>query len=140
LGTHRTFATFRVFSRDLDPDEVSRALNIEPTRSFRAGDKRDVGAPYRRGGWLLSTEDFASRDVREHVDRLLDRLQPAAPALAHLVEGGAQCNVVCYWSTDNGQGGPQLDPAQMAGLAGLHLPILFDVYDLSESRVVGGGS
>jgi hypothetical protein len=131
VATFRTYATFRAFSESLDPDEVSRALGIEPTKCFRAGDERKPNrpyAPYRSGGWLLSTEAFESRDIREHVDRLLDRLEPSAPALARLVEEGARCSVFCFWSSDNGQGGPQLDPTQMARLAALNLPILFDVY------------
>jgi len=37
-------------------------------------------------------------------------------------------DVFCYWCSDNGQGGPELDAVQMRRLGDLALPICFDVY------------
>ncbi|HEV7759957.1 MAG TPA: DUF4279 domain-containing protein, partial [Acidimicrobiales bacterium] len=56
VGTSRTYATFRMFKDDLDPDAVTTELGITPTRSFRRGDRRPTAPTlYPRGGWLLST-------------------------------------------------------------------------------------
>ena len=136
----RTHATLRVHAGDLDPDEVTRALGVEPDRVQRRGEPAD-----RRGlrrvllnGWFLSTKGkVESRDVRRHVDWLLDRLGDDAPAkLEHVRAAGARADVACDWVSATGSGGPILSPAQLRRLADLGLEVWFDVAfgGVEESR------
>jgi hypothetical protein len=121
--------TLRLNNEDLDPNMITSRLRITPTDTFRRGDPGvHGGPPSRLGGWRLSTEGFESLDIREHVDHLLDQLDPIASALAELHGQGIRQDVFCYWATSDGQGGPQLDASQMRRLAALGLSILFDVY------------
>lgn len=81
-------------------------------------------------GWFLSTGGVvASRDVRHHLDWLLERLMPARGALVALQQcAGVRMSVVCVWWSREGHGGPTLWPEQMRGLADLNLECSFDVY------------
>ncbi len=128
----RTHATLRVVSGDVDPDEVTRALGVEPDAAQRRGDPAD-----RRGlrrvllnTWSLSSQGkVESRDLRRHLDWLLERLGPdAGPALARLRAAAGTADVTCYWLSATGSGGPLLGPAQTRRLADLGLDVWFDVY------------
>ena len=68
-------ATLCTYHRDLEPQHISALLGIEPTESFRRDPKSSGGASRKRGALFLSFEHTVlSRDVRRHVDWLLDRL------------------------------------------------------------------
>jgi hypothetical protein len=120
-----TYATLRIFSGDLSPDKVTTTLGITPTR---------VQSVTRSGnplsGWFLSTEGVVqSRDLRRHLDWLLDRLLPVRTKLSDLqTQQGVSMDVFCYWRSAHGQGGPTLNPKQMRNLADLNLEIGMDIY------------
>ncbi len=127
----RTYATLRVVAGDLDPDEVTRTLGVEPDAVQRRGDPAD-----RRGlrrvllnAWSLSTKGKVdSRDLRRHLDWLLERLgADAAGRLARLRAAGGRADVACDWVSATGSGGPILSPAQTRRLADLDLEVWFDV-------------
>jgi hypothetical protein len=128
----RTFATLRVYPERLDPDEVTRRLGIEPSNLQRKGDpltksKQPVLA--KTHGWFLTTEGaIESRDVRKHLDWLLERLVPRAEAVRSLQADGCSMDISCYWLSFSGHGGPSVRPAQMAELARLGQELWFDVY------------
>jgi hypothetical protein len=129
VSCSRTYATLRIFSDNLDPTDVTTRLGIMPTTAHVRGDRRGGNAaPYRHGMWSLSTMAFESLDVREHIDQLLDLIEPAGRVLAELRLEGTTQDIFCFWATDNGQGGPSLDPIQMGRLAALDLPVGFDLY------------
>jgi hypothetical protein len=71
---------------------------------------------------------MTSLDLRDHIDWLLDLVQPAGVVLAYMREEGIRQDVFCYWASEEGHGGPELGVPQMARLAALGLPIGFDVY------------
>lgn len=128
MSTSRTYATLRVFIDDRDPDEISAVLRVAPTRVFRSGEPRAMGAPYRSGGWFLSTQELDSLEVGDHIDHLLGHAEGARAGLSELATSGVRSDVLCYWATDDGQGGPSLSANQMQRLAALGLPVAFDVY------------
>ncbi|MGI8972496.1 MAG: DUF4279 domain-containing protein, partial [Dehalococcoidia bacterium] len=85
-GCRRTYASFRILHEDLDPEAVTGALGVEPTEAHRQGDVRNPRAKKlvfcRSGGWFLrSRATIDSRDIRRHVDWLLDQLEPSSAAL-----------------------------------------------------------
>ena len=129
-----TFATFRLFKDDLRPQDVSRMLGLEPSRAHKKGEPQYPKNPkspavFRSGGWLLTTEGrVESRDVRRHVDWLLERLEAKRETILRLPLDGYALDVFCFWCSASGQGGPQLDVMQMRRLADLGIPIRFDIY------------
>jgi hypothetical protein len=128
----RTFATFRIYSGRIDPDEVTARLLIEPSRFQRTGDpltKSKQAILAKMHGWFLTTDGaIESRDVRTHLDWLLERLVPRAEAVRSLQADGCSMDISCYWLSFSGHGGPSVRPAQMAQFARLGLELWFDVY------------
>jgi hypothetical protein len=109
---------------------VTSLLDIEPANTHRRGDPRPTGTPFRAGLWSLTTRNDPSLDVRHHIELLLDRVEPSAKTLATLRSEGIRQDIFCYWATNNGQGGPELDASQMCRLGALGLAISFDFYSL----------
>ena len=119
----RTYATLRLYPGPIALRDVTARLRIDPTQSQISGGGRSLQ------GWFLSTEGAVeSRDVRRHIDWLLDRIEPSSRELEALMREGARVDVSCYWLSASGHGGPTLSPQQMGRLARLQLDCWFDVY------------
>lgn len=127
----QTFCTLRLFSASIAPEQISGALQVEPTSSHRAGDLISPRGTARRSenDWQLSTESFvSSRDFRRHVDWLLDRLSAAEPAFHELRANGLAADIFVYWRSARGQGGPLLSLPQLKGLTRFEIECVFDIY------------
>jgi Domain of unknown function (DUF4279) len=133
----RTYAGLRIFSTELDPDAVNRSLGVEASHSHVTGDPVGrMGGRRKSGAWILSTEDrVTSKDLKRHVDWLLDAIEPKAEAFTALIGAGAMADIFCYWESRSGHGGPDLSPRQMARLVRLNLSLGLDVYfpEVSEA-------
>ena len=129
-----TFATFRLYHPDLDAGAITAKLGVQPTRTqLRGVAPRDGGRVAVTGGWFLSSEEsVSSRDVRRHLDWVLDQLTPVAHELAALQAAGYEADVSCYWLSASGHGGPGIRPSAAAKLVSLGLEVWFDVYFDSE--------
>jgi hypothetical protein len=123
-----------LFKEDLNPDDVSRLLGLEPSRVQRKGEQQYPKNPesplrFRSGGWHLSTKGHVeSRDLRRHLDWLLERLEPKRDILLRLSREGCAMDLFCFWCSARGQGGPELDAVRMGRLSALGLTIRFDIY------------
>jgi hypothetical protein len=129
-----TFATLRIFSEALHPDEIERVLGVSGTSK----NARDSSSPYRHRrethGWFLTTEDSVqSEDNRVHLETLIALLLPRVEALHHLQSLGCKTDIFCYWIS-SGQGGPELDLEMIQHLCSLRLPIGWDMYFGSEEE------
>jgi hypothetical protein len=115
---------------DFEPDEVSRRMGLVPDRTFAAGDVASVrtGRVHEWSGWSIDTHFMASDTIAEHLDWLLDRLEPAAGHLAELRAAGAEAELDCAWDSIGMGGGPWIPPEAMARLGALGLPLLISFY------------
>lgn len=131
----RTYASLRIFKSDLDPNAVEKLLGLEATDSYRTGDRVGSQGGHRtNGAWILSTEStVVSKDLRRHIDWLLDRIDPRAMEFDELAGTGVEADIFCYWESATGHGGPGLSPPQMERLVRRNLPVGVDVY-FPESR------
>ena len=129
----RTYATLIIYPEGIDPLAVTARLGIEPTSWQRRGEPmRSRGRALARiaplSGWFLTTRGAVeSKDIRRHLDWLLDRIDPVAHVIRALQAEGCRMNVWAYWLAQSGQGGPMLSPAQMRRLADLDLELWFDI-------------
>jgi hypothetical protein len=137
-----TYATFRVYSPSMSPEAISAKLGLKPSETMSKGHIRRT----RRGGeietkingWFLrSKESIGSRDLRHHLDWLLDRLTGVRHSLLALQAGDAEMDVFCYWVSAYGHGGPTLEPEHMRRLADLNLELGLDVYFADEEETRG---
>ncbi len=131
----KTYATLRIYSSDIDPDEVTARLGIEPSEVQRQGELRGCGRFIRVNAWFLSSKDNVnSTDLNEHLEWLLDQVLPHEEALRELRDSGIKTDVACYWLSLTGNGGPTLFPEQMGKLAILSLDCWFDVYFAEQQK------
>jgi hypothetical protein len=129
----RTMAEFRVYPGDINPDEVTQMLGLEPTSTQRMGGQstNSLGRVRisKKNGWFLSSENsIDSLDLRRHLDWLLEKIEPSAEAITQLQRTtGVSMTVHCVWWSAHGEGGPTLWPIQMRRLAALDLECGFEI-------------
>jgi Domain of unknown function (DUF4279) len=129
----RAVANLLIYGRELDPHEVSRRLGLEPSDAARTGQVRTNSRGRERttpiGHWFLSSEEHVvSRDLRRHLDWLLDLLAPRAATLRELQSRpGWAIRLDCIWWSKFGDGGPTLWPQHMRAIADLDLELGFEI-------------
>jgi hypothetical protein len=123
-----TYATLRIYPGDVSLDEIGGRLGFAPT-SVQAGEIRPPGMKDFPAGWFLTSKGAVdSRDIRRHLDWILDRIADKTTVFDELRDAGIQGDISCFWASASGHGGPSLWPRQMALLGMLGLQIEFDVY------------
>jgi len=127
-----TYGRLCILGSNLVPEEVTSLLGIQPTRTQLAGESRpsrNKAIIYELSGWFLSTEGvLASRDSRDHVDWILQKLESKDKGISEIHRRGWNAYLFFYWSSYSGHGGPTLSPTQMGRLSELSLEISFDCY------------
>lgn len=128
-----TYATLRIYSGTVPPETMTAELGVKPDWTMTKGHPHQLPSGRTReatiSGWFLSSKgQVASKDLRDHLDWLLDRLRPAAVGLSVLQADEVRMDIFCRWDSASGHGGPSLDPEQMRLMAELNLQCGFDVY------------
>ena len=126
----RTWATFRLGGTLLDPDEISTRLGIQPSHAHKRGDQRGHKGTWPKGIWTLTSEDqVQSTDLQQHIEWLLDQLEPVQPTIDMLVTGQhLEADVFCFWESATGQGGPMFSANFLERFARLHVDLGLDIY------------
>lgn len=134
----RTCAQLLIYPGQLHPSDVTGLLGIEPTRTVVIGERINPKSdkPGRVNGWFLSSEGLVqSKDLRRHLDWLIDTLIPAHSSLSQLqAMDGVRMYVMCPWWSSTGGGGPHFWPNQLRGLADLNLECTLAFADYSEQN------
>lgn len=132
-----TYAELRIYPSSHSAEDITELLGIPPTASQNANSliKNSRGRTRKtpRTGWFLSSEGKVnSKDLREHLNWILQKLSGSGSALMSLQKDNARMTVSCTWWSASGHGGPVLWPEQMRALADLNLECSFDVYFLDD--------
>ena len=133
----RAFATLRFASDALDPAEISRILDEEPTRAYRKGQRfhpsaRSPEVIGKTGVWYFSTRrKIPGNDLTDHLDALLKLIFPFADADKRLKElrdimkrADLEAHVTCFWRGPPGAAKPSIPLNVTASLQ--QLPIYLD--------------
>lgn len=143
---NETYVTLRVLGGTDNPSSVSARLGIEPT-SMRVLGKPGV---WRKGewrippgnspesqnnSWSLSTQGVViSQDSLRHVDHLLDLLESQEDTVKELFHEGWKVEMIVYWDSKWGHGGPMLTPQTIHRLSHYGIGIWYDVYFSDRDR------
>ena len=135
-GTCKETSTcFRIMHPDLDLAAISQQLDLVPAWTRQKGQIYGKSTPQRISIWALDTEGIiTSRDMRRHLDWLLDQLEPKRDVLAQFRERGYEMDLYCLWCRLGGTGGPMLSPYQMTRMAALELTIGFEFWHEDEDE------
>src|SRR5713101_1620324 len=107
-GALRAFATFRVAGDQLLPEQVTKILNIRPTRAYKKGQRYSAGdrSPNLRGRtgvWYFSTDSLVpSTRLEDHLTFLVRLLFPGnltpLVELHHLIQKRSlEAHVTLFW-------------------------------------------
>jgi hypothetical protein len=131
-----TSAALRIAHPALDPEAISAQLHLTPSWAWRKGEPKEPRQrPARIGMWALDTDGVvASRDLRRHLDWLLDHLHDKGAILDQLRQQGYAIDVFSTWVRLGGTGGPTLSPRNMRGLADLSLELQFEFWAVDEDE------
>jgi hypothetical protein len=73
--------TLALYGEELEPDEISCALGVQPTSAHRRGERRGSRSPpYSSGAWFLKEHGRDAELAEAIIDRLLKQL-PENPAV-----------------------------------------------------------
>mmetsp|Transcript_29352 Transcript_29352/g.57150 ORF Transcript_29352/g.57150 Transcript_29352/m.57150 type:complete len:139 (-) Transcript_29352:512-928(-) len=129
-------ASLRFFGDDLDPDELTRLLGCQPTKSERKGEER-VGKVTgrkriaRSGGWRLKAERREPGDFDAQISEILDQLTDDMSIWQDLTSR-FRADVFCGLFMKEGNEGISLSNETLQRLAERGLTIDFDIYDSSD--------
>jgi len=120
----KAFVTLRFAGDELDPNDISAILPIEPTRAHTKGEEFFPGPNAgklrgRTGMWFLATDKLVdSDDLADHLHYVQELLYPAPSDKGRIAKlrklldrTHAAAHVTCFWRGDPGETAPQI-PAQ----------------------------
>ena len=132
----RIFVYLRIIGEDLDPAEVTKLLNLTPSRSWSANDLRLALAEepvLSEGGWSLSSLEFVkSNSLEEHMQWLLDQLQGRSHPLAQLCGQNCRAEIIVHWVAASWNTSCSLKGATLKAISKYQIPVYFDVWEKSE--------
>lgn len=130
----RTHASFCVYSSEINPHEITASFGITPTyvtiKDRIVKTKHGFHKREALNAWFLDSEgNVQSRDLRHHLDFLLEQLEPISDVIHNVqTREGIRMQMRCVWWSACGHGGPTVWPEQMRSLYLLDLELSFDIY------------
>jgi hypothetical protein len=126
----KSSAGLRIWGDDLDPDEITRLLGCEPTRTRRKGEdvrgKRSTRTAWT-GSWHLKSDLPRSAELAAHISALLDRTTDDLATWAALASR-YRMDVFCGLFLTAWNQGLKLPPDLLRRLGKRGIPLGIDVY------------
>lgn len=120
--------TLALYSEKLEPQEISRALGVEPTRAHRRGEHpRPNSPPAPSGAWLLTARGRDAEPAQAVIDRLLKQL-PEDPAVWRDLRMRHDIQVRFGLHMTGWNKGFSISLKQVAHIAELGASMEFDIY------------
>ena len=130
----RTYATLRVFSKDMHPNDITEVLGVVPTgsRPIETNSKYKNRREFHL--WKYTTEKLSdSVDNLKHLELILSALKGKEQQMRMLHEQSCVTDIFCFWDS-TGQGGPSLGVELMEQLVKHGLEISWDIYFDNEEN------
>jgi len=124
----------------VDPEIVTHKLKITPTLWQKIGVSSALPSGKKKIGtvnsWVLDSDrHISSKDLRTHLNWLLDQIMPLKNQILELQQiPGTKMTIRCIWFSAEGVGGPTLWPEQMERMAELNLECNISFTDYSEDN------
>lgn len=129
-NTSAIFAGLILRGKDLVPQEITDAIGIKPTKSFKRGDIRKDTQKWPHGYWELITKDaIQSSDLSAHLDWLVKQLASSKTELIDIVcKEDIEGEISCFWILPTDHETLLLTSDLLKKIAELGLNVTMDVY------------
>jgi len=134
---------FIISGKNLNPQEITNALGIQPDHSAACGDERRnlkgaLLASHDAGFWRLDTSaKVQSKDINDHFRYLLSLLLPHRDAILKLSQEGDIYFDILWQSTYLYAGtGPIIDRDCLQGVSQLQASMGFDIYQIDDEEEI----
>ncbi len=125
--------TLALYGENMDPEEVTRALGLQPTEAHRRGERRrPTSVPYKTGAWLLSAESESPVEPEIVASTLLARL-PRDDGLWLALSAAYDIRFTLGIFTTGWNRGFDLSNSTMRRISELGASVGFDLYADPES-------
>lgn len=124
---------------DMDPTEISKAIELTPKRTTRAGAPRTTSrgdsltGTYEFSSWVHSFHVQGASELGVVIQDLARRLQRHEPFFRRIVEGGGSVELFCCVRAA-GNWDEILSHSLMGQLSALHIDLRLDVYPKVEKE------
>ena len=137
----RAHVSLIVYGDDLDPAEVTAFVGLEPTKSHRKGDPtpsthRNPRLRYRTGMWMLDSPLPSGADVEDHLERLLDQIEPRSAAFHRLQDQGFDVMLSLGLFLDRLNRGAELAARTVRRIGAFGVRLSLDIYCCEEPENV----
>lgn len=122
-----TSVCLRFFGEDLDPDELTRLLGADPTKSRRPGDPHRAPSRVKVGAWLLDVGRRRSGDLDLQIAELLSRVTSDLEVWRDL-NARYPGDLFCGLFLEESNEGISLKPQTSLAIGQRGLVIGFDIY------------
>lgn len=128
----RSLACLRIFGETLVPDEITRLLGVQPTKSrlkgevkYRSREGRETIA--KEGAWLLRADDRAPADVDGQVAEILGKLTDDLETWVSLAQQ-FDVDLSFGWFMEHSNEGIELSPKTLAAIGARGIRMSVDLY------------
>jgi Domain of unknown function (DUF4279) len=126
--------TLAIYSEELRPQEISRALGVQPTSAHRRGERRSpTSPPSLLGAWFLTERGHDAEPAEAIIDRLFKQL-PEDPSVwgALMIRYEIQFRFGLHMTGWNK--GLSIPLKQLARIVELGASMEFDIYAYGEDQ------
>jgi hypothetical protein len=127
----------RISSKTRSVAEISRMLNMKPTRSSDKGTLTSPRNPHSKireeSMWILDSDLTDSQPLEAHITKLIGYIEQNITVLKDLLVD-CEIDMWCAFASNNGQGGFLLDAKLMKRLTVIPIDIIVSLYPSGTAR------
>lgn len=124
-------AAIRIYSKELDIQQISDILNINPNSYKEKGayvnDKLKIGAIREEYLWVLESGLETTESLETHIVKLLEIIETNVNQFK-LLSKNCFIELFCGFGSENGQGSLVLDSSILKRLTAIPIDIILDLY------------
>ena len=131
----KTYAYFYISGFEVEPSEISRKLELSPTKTWLKGDEWLPNKSRENNNWEIhSSIDSSEMFLDKHIESVLDIIEPKRSQIFLLQKQGCDIGINCvgYYYGENS--GFHLSATLLSRLAAFSMDIDFDLYCLLENE------
>jgi hypothetical protein len=124
------FTTLILRGEGLNPEEVTNSLGLNPSMSFKRGDRRNETDIWKHNYWSLSSQDrIHSSNLAIHLEWLINQFEPEKSKFLEILNNkNTEGEISCFWILPTDHENLSLSPDLIKKIAELGLSLNMDIY------------